>query len=73
MRRLGLFPFSGLACNLLLMRLGGYLPESTLPEGHHESQSKRALLAGHQCRGALTILESGGHWAIASGATFLGN
>jgi len=55
------------------MRLGGYLPEGALPEGHHESPSKRALLAGHQCRGALTILESGGHWAIASGATFLGN
>ena len=44
--RLALCHFSGLVCDLLVGRLKSYSAESTLPEGHLESQFERALLGG---------------------------
>ena len=57
----GLCPFGGLVRDLLLRRLKGYLHENALPEEHLASRSERALLAGHQSRGALPTLVGGHH------------
>jgi len=70
---LGLCPFSRLVCDLLLRLLKGYSPESALPEGHPESQSERALLGGHQSRGALPTLVGRHPVTIMTGAKFLGS
>ena len=48
----------------------GVFTQSTLPEGHPESQSERALLRVHRQRGALSTLV-GGHHCI--GRAFLGS
>jgi len=61
--RLGLNQFSGLVCDPLQRQLRGYLPEGSLTEDLPESQSERAVLGGHRCRGALPTLV-GGHNCI---------